>query len=229
MPAPRPLIGLFRSCHNDGNSHRYGKAALCTVPSSPPVCASGLTLLLLLASVLAARRRRTALPSFTSDVMAVLSKAGCNAGTCHGNQNGKGGFKLSLRGQDPAADFLALTRDQFGRRANPLDPEQSLVLLKPAMQVAHEGGLRLKRDRRSTNSCPVGSRAECPPIRAAHRAGADRGRAGEQISSRPLGRCRNRRCRCPFQQRRAGRHERCARLRSRLSPTAARADAVGGV
>jgi len=24
--------------------------------------------------------------------MAVLSKAGCNMGTCHGNANGKGGF-----------------------------------------------------------------------------------------------------------------------------------------
>jgi hypothetical protein len=83
-------------------------------------------------------------PSFVSEVMAVLSKAGCNAGTCHGNQNGKGGFKLSLRGQEPAADYLALSRDQFGRRANPLDPEQSLVLLKPSMRLAHEGGLRLK-------------------------------------------------------------------------------------
>jgi hypothetical protein len=86
----------------------------------------------------------TQTPSFAADVMAVLSKAGCNAGTCHGNQNGKGGFKLSLRGQDPGADYLALSRDQFGRRANPLDPEQSLVLLKPSMQLAHEGGLRLK-------------------------------------------------------------------------------------
>ncbi len=85
----------------------------------------------------------SAMPSFAADVMAVLSKAGCNAGTCHGNQNGKGGFKLSLRGQDPDLDFLALTRDQFGRRSNPLEPEQSLVLLKPSMRIAHEGGLRL--------------------------------------------------------------------------------------
>ena len=30
--------------------------------------------------------------SFSHDVMAVLSKAGCNGGDCHGNQNGKGGF-----------------------------------------------------------------------------------------------------------------------------------------
>jgi hypothetical protein len=83
-------------------------------------------------------------PSFRNEVMAVLSKAGCNAGTCHGNKNGKGGFKLSLRGQDPELDYLSLTRDVFARRANSLEPEQSLILLKPTMQVAHEGGLRFK-------------------------------------------------------------------------------------
>src|SRR3989449_9189359 len=83
--------------------------------------------------------------SFRGDVMAVLSKAGCNAGTCHGNKNGKGGFKLSLRGQDPDLDYLALTRDLFGRRFDPLEPEQSLILLKPTTQVAHEGGLRFKK------------------------------------------------------------------------------------
>src|SRR5262245_64852612 len=84
--------------------------------------------------------------SFRNDVMAVLSKAGCNAGTCHGNKNGKGGFKLSLRGQDPDLDYATLTRDVFARRTNPLDPEQSLILLKPTTQVAHEGGLRFKSD-----------------------------------------------------------------------------------
>src|SRR5262245_7070277 len=84
--------------------------------------------------------------SFRNDVMAVLSKAGCNAGTCHGNKNGKGGFKLSLRGQDPDLDYATLTRDVFARRTNPLDPDQSLILLKPTTQVAHEGGLRFKSD-----------------------------------------------------------------------------------
>jgi hypothetical protein len=76
--------------------------------------------------------------------MAVLSKAGCNAGVCHGNKNGKGGFKLSLRGEDPAADFDTLTRDQFTRRADPLRPEESLILRKPTMQTAHEGGRRFQ-------------------------------------------------------------------------------------
>ncbi len=84
--------------------------------------------------------------SFRHDVMAVLSKAGCNAGPCHGNQNGKAGFKLSLRGEDPALDWRALTRDMFARRIDPFDPDQSLILLKPTTQLAHEGGLRFRRD-----------------------------------------------------------------------------------
>ena len=84
--------------------------------------------------------------SFRNDVMAVLSKAGCNSGQCHGNANGKAGFKLSLRGEDPEWDYKALTRDMFGRRANPEDPDQSLILLKPLTTIAHEGGQRFKKD-----------------------------------------------------------------------------------
>src|SRR6266496_1981273 len=84
--------------------------------------------------------------SFRNDVMAVLSKAGCNSGQCHGNANGKAGFKLSLRGQDPEWDYNALTRDMFGRRTDPEAADQSLVLLKPTTQIAHEGGQRFKQD-----------------------------------------------------------------------------------
>ncbi len=84
--------------------------------------------------------------SFRRDVMAVLSKAGCNLGTCHGNKNGKGGLLLTLRGQDPEADFKTLTRDQFGRRVNLFAPDASLLLLKATQQVAHEGGQRFRSD-----------------------------------------------------------------------------------
>ncbi len=80
---------------------------------------------------------------FRREAMAVLSKAGCNAGGCHGNATGKGGLKLSLRGQDPDLDWLALTREQGGRRVNLLQPEQSLLLLKATASLAHEGGQRL--------------------------------------------------------------------------------------
>jgi Protein of unknown function (DUF1549)/Protein of unknown function (DUF1553) len=83
---------------------------------------------------------------FRTDVMAVLSKAGCNQGACHGNFNGKGGFRLSLRGDDPDFDFAALTRDQGGRRADPLRPAASLLLLKATGAVPHEGGRRFGPD-----------------------------------------------------------------------------------
>ncbi|MBI3414744.1 MAG: DUF1553 domain-containing protein [Verrucomicrobia bacterium] len=93
---------------------------------------------LLLAPVLS----RADAVSFRNEVMAVLARAGCSAGACHGNASGKAGFKLSLRGQDPDLDFIALTRDQFGRRISLLEPEQSLMLLKPTTTLAHEGGKR---------------------------------------------------------------------------------------
>src|SRR5437879_10333020 len=84
--------------------------------------------------------------SFRNDVMAVLSKAGCNQGVCHGNQNGKNGFKLSLRGEDPAWDYRALTRDMLGRRINKDHPTDSLILLKPTASIPHEGGRRFAVD-----------------------------------------------------------------------------------
>ena len=84
--------------------------------------------------------------AFRREVMAVLSKAGCNLGGCHGNGNGKGGFKLSLRGQDPDLDWTAMTRDQGGRRINLIEPEKSLLLLKATASIAHEGGGRFAPD-----------------------------------------------------------------------------------
>src|SRR5690606_37993333 len=85
-------------------------------------------------------------PSFRTEVMAVLSRSGCNLGTCHGNKNGKGGFRLSLRGEDWQKDFDALTRLEGGRRVNRIEPHRSLVLLKPSMTIPHEGGRRFRAD-----------------------------------------------------------------------------------
>ena len=84
--------------------------------------------------------------SYRLDVASVFSKSGCNMGACHGNLNGKGGFRLSLRGEDPGFDFESITREAFGRRVEPNLPDASLLLLKPTGQVAHEGGLRLVMD-----------------------------------------------------------------------------------
>ena len=83
-----------------------------------------------------------AVVSFRNDVSAVLSRAGCNSGPCHGNFNGKGGFRLSLRGEDPAFDLASLTRDMLARRTDPADPAESLVLKKATGRAPHEGGAR---------------------------------------------------------------------------------------
>ena len=84
--------------------------------------------------------------AFSIDVEAVLAKAGCNTGACHGNLNGKGGFTLSLRGQDPDFDFRSLVRASASRRVNRLVPEESLLLLKPTGAIAHQGGQRFLPD-----------------------------------------------------------------------------------
>ncbi|MEM9379857.1 MAG: DUF1553 domain-containing protein [Planctomycetota bacterium] len=79
-------------------------------------------------------------PTFTGDVMPILSRSGCNTGSCHGSAQGKNGFQLSLRGYDPIADFRALTDDLEGRRVDRVVPARSLFLLKPTAEVPHEGG-----------------------------------------------------------------------------------------
>lgn len=79
--------------------------------------------------------------SFVRDVMPVLAKTGCNAGTCHGAAKGKNGFKLSLRGYDPDYDYHALVDDISGRRFNRAQVADSLMLLKPTQGAAHQGGL----------------------------------------------------------------------------------------
>src|ERR1700761_3796536 len=84
--------------------------------------------------------------SFRRDVMPVLAKAGCSAGTCHGNLTGKGGFKLSLRGEAPDLDYLVPPHYQFARRINRLDPESSLILRKATASIPHEGGRRFSED-----------------------------------------------------------------------------------
>lgn len=83
---------------------------------------------------------RPVAPDFRRDVEPVLTRLGCNSGTCHGGAKGKNGFKLSLRGYDPEFDHLALTDDLAGRRFDPVSPERSLFLQKPTAQVPHEGG-----------------------------------------------------------------------------------------
>ena len=80
---------------------------------------------------------------FDHDVIPVLTKSGCNTGACHGAAIGRGGFKLSLYGSDPVADYRAIALELKGRRVNLLEPDQSLVLMKPTEAMEHGGGFRL--------------------------------------------------------------------------------------
>jgi len=116
-----------------------------------------LPITLVLLCVLPAARVRAESVSFQNEVMAVLSRAGCNQGACHGNQNGKNGFKLSLRGQDPEFDYLALTRDMLGRRTDAARPADSLILRKATATVGC---------RHSGRSCGSASGVTCWTCRA---------------------------------------------------------------
>ena len=83
--------------------------------------------------------------SFHYETLAALTKQGCNSGACHGSPSGKAGFRLSLLAYDSKLDELTLVRESYGRRTNVVDPEASLLLLKPTMRVSHGGGLRLRK------------------------------------------------------------------------------------
>lgn len=83
---------------------------------------------------------------FDNQIIPVLTKAGCNTGSCHGAAVGRGGFKLSLYGSDPTADHQSMVLALRGRRVNLVHPEESLVVLKPTESIAHGGGYKLEED-----------------------------------------------------------------------------------
>jgi len=82
--------------------------------------------------------------SFVNEVVPVLTKQGCNGGSCHGKATGQNGFKLSLFGFEPDEDFEHLVYEQRGRRLTPSAPEESLLLTKGTATVPHGGGRRLE-------------------------------------------------------------------------------------
>ena len=86
--------------------------------------------------------------SFRNHVEPVLAKLGCNSGACHGALAGKGGFRLSLRGYDPATDYFNIVKHDRGRRVELADPGRSLVLAKPSGAIPHKGGVRFATDSR---------------------------------------------------------------------------------
>ncbi len=84
--------------------------------------------------------------SFSREIIPVLTKAGCNLGSCHGKAEGQNGFKLSVFGFDPQADHESLTRQGRSRRVSLASPDDSLLLRKGTANVPHGGGQRLESD-----------------------------------------------------------------------------------
>lgn len=80
---------------------------------------------------------------FDRHVVGLLGKLGCNAGSCHGSFQGKGGLFLSLFSYAPEKDYKSLVKDSFGRRIDPLSPASSLLLAKATGQTPHGGGQRI--------------------------------------------------------------------------------------
>ena len=77
---------------------------------------------------------------FIRDVNPVLSKVGCNAGTCHGSKEGKNGFKLSLRGYDPIHG-----RARIRRRSRVTPRQRCLARRQPDAVEAHRRGAARRR------------------------------------------------------------------------------------
>lgn len=85
--------------------------------------------------------------SFVNEVMPLLTKAGCNAGTCHAKAgSGQNGFQLSLLGFEPREDYEHIVLEARGRRVFPAAPENSLLLTKATGKVTHGGGVRINTD-----------------------------------------------------------------------------------
>jgi len=82
--------------------------------------------------------------SFTTDIVPLLTKLGCNGGGCHGKTTGQNGFKLSLLGFEPNDDYESIVHESRGRRWFPASPSRSLLLLKATGLLPHGGGVRLQ-------------------------------------------------------------------------------------
>ena len=89
---------------------------------------------------------------FDTEIVPLLSKAGCNAASCHGSAAGQAGFRLSLFGGDPAFDYRTIARELSGRRINLARPSDSMIILKSTAQIDHGGGDILKPDGESAKT-----------------------------------------------------------------------------
>ncbi len=101
-------------------------------------------LVLLAASTLPAQSGTGRPFHFENDITPILNRHHCNSSGCHGNAEGQNGFKLSVFGSDPAADYDALVKDARGRRIQFGAADASLLLRKVSGTMPHGGGTRLR-------------------------------------------------------------------------------------
>lgn len=117
----------------------------------PHACLWRLALLAVVCVALANARETFAAdshaPTFENDILPILSRFGCNMSGCHGKAEGQNGFKLSVFGFDPDADFRAIMMESRGRRVFPAAAEQSLLLQKASGVRPHGGGVRIPSER----------------------------------------------------------------------------------
>ena len=97
---------------------------------------------------------------FSRDVLSILTRRGCNQTECHSGLKGRGGFKLSMNASHPRQDYdwivqggmYQVLTDEPGDpkipRVNLKEPDKSLLLQKPTMQVPHVGGPRIDQESR---------------------------------------------------------------------------------
>ena len=95
--------------------------------------------------------------SFEREIGSILTRRGCNDIACHAGVKGQGGFRLSINAAHPRQDYgwivkggvFQVLTDKPGEpivpRIDVTAPARSLLLRKPALEVAHGGGLRLEK------------------------------------------------------------------------------------
>ncbi|ELP32743.1 DUF1553 domain-containing protein [Rhodopirellula baltica] len=76
---------------------------------------------------------------FDTEIVPLLSKAGCNAASCHGSAAGQADFRLSLFGGDPELDHRMIVHELSGRRIDFGQPNESLLIQKATAQLDHGG------------------------------------------------------------------------------------------
>lgn len=100
----------------------------------------------LLSLLLAAGEADARPVDFDTQIEPLLTRYGCNAGSCHGAAAGRGGFSLSLYGSVPERDYEVIVQQLEGRRVNLSRPDESLLFLKATESIPHGGGPRFDID-----------------------------------------------------------------------------------